>query len=348
MTRVVGKINTPRRFKNSIYRKNLVDIYNTLLVNKKMSRINYQIFKSLEFTLFKRMLRYFSEFSRKRSIIPYYKNINVRLFFNKTSTSNSKFKFINKLNSFNNNMHNFVNIKKNSIISNNFFSFFLRILEKRKGKLGYLNWNLFHAQKSMLKRGIRKRRYVGWLFIPKRSHRRKGKNFSELIEGTDKQVAAIYGFNNLNKFRKLLHFLKCTSKIRRQAVLNMEGRINILLYRLNLVSSILTANKLIKRGLIKINNRVCDNVGRNLKLNDSFSINFKIYKFIINIFKKRLKNKDICFSIPSYIEANFVIMHFALVSYPQTFDLLKLNNELPLTVFNTDIVDRGMRHFEYK
>jgi ribosomal protein S4 len=342
MTKVKGKLNSPRRFKNFLYKRNLVDIYNIVLFNKKMSRFNYQIFKNLEYVLFKKMLRKFLIYTTdKKRFIPYTHSTGVRFM-----TKGHKSNFINKLNSFNSNISAFMNLKKDSLLRNTFFSLFVKMIENSRGKLGYLNWSLFYAKKSLY--GPRNKKKAGWLFIPKRSFKKRFKRISAQHSDALKVMSIFYGFNNFNKFKKLLFFINYSSKIRREAVLHMEGRPNIILYRLNLVSSIFIANKLIKRGMIKLNGRVCNSVVRNLKIYDNLSIDFKIYKFIINMLKKRLKNNNIWSSIPSYIEANFVIMHFSLISFPQVFDLLRFNNLVPLDIFNSDMVNIGSRHFIFK
>jgi ribosomal protein S4 len=354
MVKVKGKISSPKRFKNYLYRKNLMDIYNTLLKERKYNRLHYQIFKNLEFTLFKRFLNgniseeLYPINNNNLMLLKYNKNWFKEPIIKKNSTLNNiyskNFKFNILLNKFINNIHFFTSLKKNTLNSNIIFSFFKRLLEKRKGKLGYLNWKLFYADKPIYISNKPKDK-GSWLFIPKSTYKRKSKKLSDQRDGTFGRVLSFYGFSNADRLRKLIFFSKYSHKLRRFTALNMEARVNILLYRLNLIVNVSIANKLIKRGMLKINGRICDSVYRSLKLHDNFSLNFKIYKFIINVFKKRLRNKKIWSAVPSFIEPNFVIMHFGVVAFPQVFDLLKFNNVPPFNLFNIDVINMGPRHF---
>jgi ribosomal protein S4 len=108
-----------------------------------------------------------------------------------------------------------------------------------------------------------------------------------------RRIASFYGFTNINKLKKLLFHANFSSKLRKFSALNLEGKINIILYRLNIMSNIAIINRFIKKGRVLVNNTICANPHYSLKLNDNLTVDFKVYKFILGILKKRLKNKKI-------------------------------------------------------
>ena len=342
MSKIVGKSSSPRRLKYYLYRKIHSDLYNLLLKDRKFSRLNYRILKNFEYLVFRKLMKwahatptnYYTQaflIKKKQSKI----NSYILSKFRKNS------RFLNRLHKFNDNLNTFVNLKNENKISYVVSTTLLKLLRKRKGKLGYLNWSMFYAHQKDI-RIIRGRK--NWLHIGRKRHIFKKKNVFIHRDVQMKKVSLFYGYTNMAKFKKMFMYNHYSSQFRKKAALNLEGKISTIIYRLNLMDNISNINKLVKRGKIKLNNSLCYNPHHVLKKGDNLNIHPSIYRFIINIFKKRLKNRQIWGAIPEYIEVNYRILYFSLIDYPTTFDLIKFNNHPPFSNFNSDVVNIGNRH----
>jgi ribosomal protein S4 len=149
---------------------------------------------------------------------------------------------------------------------------------------------MFYAHKTP-KKIISHRRT--WIIIGRKKYVHRKKNLLMQKDAAIRRIASFYGFNNINKLKNLLFRANFSSKLRKFSALNLEGKVNIILYRLNIMNSLPVINKFIKRGRISVNGTVCVNPQYSLKLNDNLVIDFKVYKFVLGILKKRLKNKKI-------------------------------------------------------
>lgn len=135
-----------------------------------------------------------------------------------------------------------------------------------------------------------------------------------------------YGDMTIKKFRKYLQKvntrrLDFESKI----CFLLESRLDILLFRLNLVKTPREAREYIQCKKIKVNDNIVKNLNYQLYINDIITFDKKISDiFYKNLFLK-LKNKKVLFNFPRYLEMNYNLMKCMFISYP------KNNKDIPTT-----------------
>jgi ribosomal protein S4 len=128
-----------------------------------------------------------------------------------------------------------------------------------------------------------------------------------------------YGDMTIKKFRKYLQKvntrrLDFESKI----CFLLESRLDILLFRLNLVKTPREAREYIKRKKIKVNDQVINILNYQLYINDiiSFDNNLSNY-FRFNLLSK-LENDKILFNYPKFLEMNYNLMKCMFIFYPKS------------------------------
>jgi len=309
--------------------------------HRKFGRLYYRILKHFEYYMFKKILNWNAP-DMKAYSLGFLKRIKKPFFLDNRRGDVENIHFLKRIQKFNNNLNYYLLNKKRNQISYNFYTHLVSVIKKRKGKLGYLNWSMFYAHKTPTKIISHRRT---WIIIGRKKYVHKKKNLLMQKDAAIRRIASFYGFTNINKLKKLLFHANFSSKLRKFSALNLEGKINIILYRLNIMSNIAIINRFIKKGRVLVNNTICANPHYSLKLNDNLTIDFKVYKFILGILKKRLKNKKIWSTIPSYLEVNYLILHFGLIDYPNVEDLMKIGKRVPYLIFNSDLISTGVRHF---
>lgn len=139
-----------------------------------------------------------------------------------------------------------------------------------------------------------------------------------------------YYNNNLDnkKFKKYINKAKNQNKtFMIKLLLQLENRLDVLIYRLNITKNIDEAKKILKKGYILVNNKKILNISKNIYLNDVIS--FKKKNLFYKIWKKKLINKKIIFNYPSHIEMNYELMKCLIIGLPK-------KKEIPYT-FNAQI-----------
>ena len=127
-----------------------------------------------------------------------------------------------------------------------------------------------------------------------------------------------YGDMTIKKFRKYLQKvnvrrLDFESKI----CFLLESRLDILLFRLNLVKTPREAREYIQCNKIKINDKVVNKLNYQLYIYDIITFEKKLsvlfYKELLN----KLKKKKVVFNYPRYLEMNYKLMKCMFISYPK-------------------------------
>lgn len=127
-----------------------------------------------------------------------------------------------------------------------------------------------------------------------------------------------YGDMTIKKFRKYLQKvnvrrLDFESKI----CFLLESRLDILLFRLNLVKTPREAREYIQCNKIKINDKVVNKLNHQLYIYDIITFDKKLsilfYKELLN----KLKKKKVVFNYPKYLEMNYKLMKCMFISYPK-------------------------------
>lgn len=128
-----------------------------------------------------------------------------------------------------------------------------------------------------------------------------------------------YGDMTIKKFRKYLQKvntrrLDFESKI----CFLLESRLDILLFRLNLVKTPRAAKEYIKGKKIKVNYKIVTTLNHQLYINDIITFDQKLSKrFFRYDLILRLKKRKILFNYPKYLEMNYSLMKCMLISYPK-------------------------------
>ena len=129
-----------------------------------------------------------------------------------------------------------------------------------------------------------------------------------------------YGDMTIKKFRKYLQKVN-TRRLDFESKLCflLESRLDILLFRLNLVKTPREAREYIKCKKVKINDKVINSLNYQLYINDiiTFDRNLSI-NFYKNLWKK-LKKKKVLFNYPRYLEMNYDLMKCLFISYPKSY-----------------------------
>lgn len=140
-------------------------------------------------------------------------------------------------------------------------------------KVNYF-WNLFDAQRLKNKGSCSS---VFW--------------HSQKIYTLKKAFRFFYGYIKRKVWTQLFIKAKKKDNIVLNFLTNLENRLNVMLYRMNFVLSILQAKQLIRHGLIYVNDRCIKYINYALKKNDIISIDKKsFYKYVV------LQNEIIGFS----------------------------------------------------
>ena len=126
-----------------------------------------------------------------------------------------------------------------------------------------------------------------------------------------------YGDMTIKKFRKYLQKvntrrLDFESKI----CFLLESRLDILLFRLNLVKTPKEARQYIKCRKIKVNDHVVNKLNYQLYINDIITFEKDLSIFFFKNLLLRLKEKKILFNYPKYVEMNYNLMKCIFISYP--------------------------------
>jgi small subunit ribosomal protein S4 len=166
-------------------------------------------------------------------------------------------------------------------------------------------WNSLKYQKIILKKNTFKRFKLIKTLKNLYKERLKTKQIIKKLYGniTEKQF--------LNLFKKNITFLNL--------IINLECKINIILFRSNLTKSIIQANKLISQGYVYLNNSCIKNINYTLKVGDILQLKFK--KSPISIIEKNTVTLN-------YIEINNKLNKIILIKTPkfkQIPFLMKLN-----------------------
>lgn len=127
-----------------------------------------------------------------------------------------------------------------------------------------------------------------------------------------------YGDMTIKKFRKYLQKVNVRrSDFESKICFLLESRLDILLFRLNLVKTPREAREYIQCNKIKVNDKVVNKLNHQLYINDIITFDKKLsilfYKELLN----KLKKKKVVFNYPKYLEMNYKLMKCMFISYPR-------------------------------
>ena len=126
-----------------------------------------------------------------------------------------------------------------------------------------------------------------------------------------------YGDMTIKKFRKYLQKvntrrLDFESKI----CFLLESRLDILLFRLNLVKTPREARQYIKCGKVRVNDQAVNKLNYQLYINDIITFEKELSIFFFKNLLLKLEEKKVLFNYPKYVEMNYNLMKCIFISYP--------------------------------
>jgi small subunit ribosomal protein S4 len=136
------------------------------------------------------------------------------------------------------------------------------------------------------------------------------------------KIRKFYGCLTDYEFKRI-----CTKALKFQGdvlirfIILLESRIDTLLFRSGLVSSIFEARQFINHSLVLVNNRVIDKRSYTLKPNEMLSISLDKLNYLVDSFMIRVNNQNILFRPPIYLEVNY---KYYLVTF--LYDIINVNN----------------------
>lgn len=179
-----------------------------------------------------------------------------------------------------------------------FLSKVYKVKKLHNVRLSKRNWNFFRI-----------------LNIPRPIYRRRKTKYGKYFI-LRQQFRIFYGFLRVKTIRYIIK-----KSFKKFNALNfflylMESRLDVILYRLNIVSSIRAARQLVVHGTVQVNNKIIRNPNYNLKMKDILTFNkqdtLKYKKQVLNNIKSR--NFSTTY-LPNYIESNLDIFLFKFIKF---------------------------------
>ena len=139
------------------------------------------------------------------------------------------------------------------------------------------------------------------------------------------KLRCFYGNLGARKFKRSFQSLSLsTNEVTRSFAYFLESRLDVILYRSNLFSSIYAARQYITHKKIYVNGKIVTKPGFRLKVDDIIvTLNAKL---LYNNFKMRLQNNVVLGNYPAYLEVNYKLGAIILCKLP-------LNEEVPYPFF---------------
>lgn len=138
----------------------------------------------------------------------------------------------------------------------------------------------------------------------------------------ERKMTFFYSFSNVKKFRQMQYATFYTNKLRLDSILRCEGLLCIVLFRLNLFTSMYFINNFIKSGNVLVNGKPVYSKHYIVKLSDDISIKKNVFVKVFNSFWLRLKSKRLLINTPDYIISNYKILTFSIWRYPTRLEVI--------------------------
>jgi small subunit ribosomal protein S4 len=97
----------------------------------------------------------------------------------------------------------------------------------------------------------------------------------------------------------------------------LESRLDIILFRINLYKNPREARNTIKSKNIFINNKIIKKLNSQIYINDIINIKYKCKKFLRKKLKRKLKNNEILFNYPKYLEISYRLLKCIFILNPK-------------------------------
>lgn len=139
------------------------------------------------------------------------------------------------------------------------------------------------------------------------------------------KLRRFYGNLGKRKFWKSFHNLGLTPNIASRVFgYFLESRLDVILYRSNMFSSIFSARQYINHKKVFVNGIMINKPGFRIKIDDIVSVSDP--QFFYNNLKNRLLNNQVLGNFPSYLNVNYKLGLIKLIRIP-------LNKDVPFPFF---------------
>lgn len=126
-----------------------------------------------------------------------------------------------------------------------------------------------------------------------------------------------YGDMTIKKFRRYLQKVNTRRlDFETRICFLLESRLDILLFRLNLVKSPREARQFIKCKKIKVNDKIVNTLSQQLYINDVITFEKKLSLLFFQNLVLKLQQKKLLFNYPKYLEMSYNLMKCVFISYP--------------------------------
>jgi ribosomal protein S4 len=137
-----------------------------------------------------------------------------------------------------------------------------------------------------------------------------------------KKLSLFYGFDNPKRFFAVYQRFLTSAKNNFFSLFSLlEGRLQILLFRLNLIPNIYFAKQFILRKNVYLNNKIKTSLHYVPKYNEIISFKKKYFKLIYYNLYRLLRKKSIFLNFPDYYDADYKLLTAVLIKPPKLKDL---------------------------
>lgn len=137
-----------------------------------------------------------------------------------------------------------------------------------------------------------------------------------------KKLSLFYGFDNPKQFFAVYQrFLTSAKNNFFSLFALLEGRLQVLLFRLNLIPNIYFAKQFILSKNVYLNNRIKNSIHYVPKYNEIISLRKKYFKLIYYNLYRLLRKKSVFLNFPHYYDVDYKLLTAILIKLPKVEDL---------------------------
>ena len=208
----------------------------------------------------------------------------------------------------------------------NIQSFFIYLKRKRRNR-NFFFWNRFSKFKFRKKHRLDIFSHLENSYMSHRYGKRKWFYFKKpkkwwRIKIEQEKIAIFFGFFNSKRFLRFQQEQFFMNKLRLYSFLKLVGKLTFLIFNFNFYNNMYYIFNFIKRGNVKVNNKIITNPDHIVQLFDNISFDRAIFKKLLILYKLRLKSKTIFFNCPKYLEINYKILTASIWRYPLPSEII--------------------------
>ena len=216
------------------------------------------------------------------------------------------------------------------------------IFRKFKFKTKKRKARIYTIQQKLLKNNNIRRKSFTLDILPKNKIKRSNQNYKSVYFHRTLKVWMFRKFYGCLTNKQLKNLCLISYRKRGDIISNfiilLESRLDTVLYRAGIVSSIFEARQLISHKKVLINNNIINIRSYNLNSSDILSLDSKVFNNVKSNMVNRIYNKSILFYNINYIEVNYKLLNMLFIP-----KLLKIS-EVP---YNFELTDKDINNILY-